>query len=239
MPMAVADPVTICNLALSHLGQTTGIEDFDADVTLAAQQCRLHYPFVVDELLRDFPWQFATKFGSLTPVSNQTIPVTPEWLYSYRVPVDCVAVRRLIPAVQPLLPNFGGFPTGATFPTGLTPVETQESRVKYRLARDDSGMLIYCDYPYLAATSTTPQLPMMEYIFQQDSTGFFPADFGMLASYLLAFRLAPGITKGDKFKLGPQAWQMYLFHRERAQGNAKNQEQPPELPNAEWINARG
>lgn len=240
MAKVVDDIVTICNMALAHLGQSNGLEDFDNDATVAADMCRLFYPQVIDECYRDFPWPFATKFGSLSLVSDPTYPVLPEWFYSYRVPVDAVLVRRIVPATLPLLPNFSGFPTttGWNGSSGLR-AETQFTRIKYRLGRDASGLLIYTDYPPIAATATTPALPLVEYVMQQDDNGFFPSDFAQMAACLLAFYIAPAVTAGDKFKLGPRAFQMYLDARNRAQGNAKNEEQPDLPPDAEWIQARG
>lgn len=238
MTKAIADVVSLCNTALAHLGQANGLEDFDTDATVAAEMCRLFYPQVIDECFRDFPWPFATKFASLILVSNPNYPVLPEWFYSYRVPSDAVLIRRIVPAQLPLLPNFAGFPTTATWNGANGRPETQFSRIKYRMGRDDAGMLIYTDYPPIAATATTPALPLVEYVMQQDDNLFFPADFAQMAALLLAFYIAPAVTAGDKFKLGQRAYQMYIEARQRAQGNAMNEQQPDLPPDAEWIQAR-
>lgn len=238
MPRAIADVVSLCNTALAHLGQTNGLEDFDNDETVVAEMCRLFYPQVIDECYRDFPWPFATKFGSLALVSDPTFAVLPEWFYSYRVPTDAILVRRIVPAQLPLLPNFAGFPTTATYNGAVSRPENQFTRIPYRLGRDDAGMLIYTDYPPIAATATTPALPLCEYVMQQDDGGFFPADFAQMCACLLAFYIAPAVTAGDKFKLGQRAYQMYLDARNRAQGNAMNEQQPDLPPDAEWITAR-
>lgn len=238
MPKVVNDRVTICNLALGHLAQANGLEDFDNDATVAGDMCRRFYDQVIDECYRDFPWPFALKFESLQLVSNPTYPVLPEWFYSYRVPVDCVLVRRIVPATLPLLPNFAGFPTTAGWTGGSPRVETQASRIKYRMGRDASGMLLYTDYPPVAATATSPALPIIEYVMQQDDNGFFPADFAQMAACLLAFYIAPALTAGDKFKLGDRAYQLYLAARNRAMGDAMNEQQPDMPAEAEYIQAR-
>lgn len=246
MPKVVLEPVTICNMALRHLGQTKGLEDFDNDETEAGDGCRIFYPQVLDEVLGAFPWPFATKFDSLTLVSDETIAVNPEWFYSYRYPIDALYIRRLIPTAEPLLPNFAGFPTstgpGAT--PGLGIVETQSSRVKYRIARDDSGLLIFTNFPPIDATDSTPAYPIAEYIMQLDDAGFYPAAFGQAIAAKLAFYLAPSITKGDKFRLGERAGGadgnggLFRSVLEEARANAMNEQAPEPKPDAEWIQAR-
>jgi hypothetical protein len=239
LPVLYGGSVSTKNAAdFLNLGQANGLEDFDNDATVAADQCRLWYPQVIDECYRDFPWPFDTKFGSLQLVSDPTYAVLPEWFYSYRVPVDCILVRRIVPAQLPLLPNFAGYPTTATWNGAHGRPETQASRIKYRMGRDASGMLIYTDFPPVAATATTPALPLVEYVMQQDDNGFFPADFAQYAASLLAFYIAPVVTGGDKFKLGARAYSVYLEARNRAQGNAMNEQQPDLPPDAEWIQAR-
>lgn len=238
MTRVIDDVVTICNMALAHLGQSHGLEDFDNDRTVAGQMCRLFYNQVIDECFRDFPWPFAMKFGSLELVSDPTYPVLPEWFYSYRVPLDCVMVRRIVPATLPLLPNFAGFPTTTGWNGAQGRVETQASRIKYRIGRDASGLLIYTDYPPIPATDTSAALPMVEYVMQQDDSGFYTSDFAQMAAFQLAFYIAPAVTQGDKFKLGARAGQLYTDARNRAQGNAKNEEQPDLPAEAEWIQAR-
>lgn len=242
MAKVVLDTVTICNMALRHLGQTKGLESFDDDETEAADGCRIFYPQVLDEVLSEFPWPFATKTDSLILVSDPTIPPTPEWAYAYRYPVDAIWIRRILPPTEQLLPNFAGFPT-STGGLGMGPwpgsrQETQSTRVKYRIARDDSGLLIYTDFPPVDATDTTAALPLCEYIMQQDDSAFYPAMFGQAMAWKLAFYLAPSLTLGDKFKLGDRAMVQYTSTIARAQAGAINEEQPDQLPEAEWIQAR-
>ena len=86
--------------------------------------------------------------------------------------------------------------------------------------------------------ATTAALPMVEYVMQQDDNGFFPADFAQMCACLLAFYIAPALTAGDKFKLGDRAYNLYLQARNRAMGNAMNEQQPDMLPEAEYIQAR-
>ncbi len=246
MPKVALDPVTICNMALRHLGQTKGLEDFDNDQTEAGDGCRIFYPVVLDEVLNGFAWPFATKFDSLVLVSDPTIAVNPEWFYSYRYPIDAIWIRRLLPASEAILPNFAGFPTstGPGVVPSFQPIETQTSRVKYRISRDDSGLLILTNFPPIDETDTTPAYPLAEYIFQEDNSGAYPIQFGQAMAAKLAYYLAPSLTQGDKFKLGFRAGGedgnggLYRAALDAARANAINEEAMPALPDAEWIQAR-
>lgn len=56
--MSVADETELCNLALGRIGANR-LADYDADDTVQAIQCRLHYPNLRDALLRSHDWGFA------------------------------------------------------------------------------------------------------------------------------------------------------------------------------------
>lgn len=236
----IADTVSICNMALRHLGQANGIMDFDNDLSEAADSCRLFFPVVVDEVLRAFPWTFATQFVSLAqvggPTSTSSMPATPEWQYSYRMPADAVWARRILPIGTPITVSITGFPIVASQYGGR--FETKESRVPYRIVQDSQGLLILTDYPPNPATATAPQLPVLEYIFQQDTESDYPADFALTCSFLLAFYISPSVTRGDKFKLGDRAFAQYNRLRYNAQANAKNEEQPDVAVDSEFIQVR-
>lgn len=237
MPFAPTDTVAICNMALRHIAQASGITNFENDASEAADLCRVFFPQVVDEVLRAFPWPFATKFDSPALVQGPQPAPTPEWAYSYRVPVDCVWVRRILGAGTSLAPTPPGFPLAPTYPGNR--IETQSSRIPYRLAADAAGRLLLTDFPPVPATTTTPQLPIIEYVFQQDNAGLYPADFAQAVALKLAFYMAPGLTKGDRFKLGDRAFSLYQSAIAAAEANAKNEEQKDMAADAEMIQARG
>jgi len=121
-------------LALSHLavaGVTFEIQDLATESSKEAQACRRFYAQTRDEVLRDFPWPFATMIDTLALVATQP---NQEWAYAYRMPSDCLRVRRILSGQRN---------------------ETRESRVPYRLARDVSGGLIYTDQIEAQAEWTT------------------------------------------------------------------------------------
>jgi hypothetical protein len=87
--------VSICNMALSHLGKyvITAL----TDDTQEARKCNLYYDFARDFVLRGFPWNFAEKRLALTLLSA----VEPTgYDYAYTYPTDCVKARRLYNEVE-------------------------------------------------------------------------------------------------------------------------------------------
>lgn len=84
--------VAICNLALMRLGVSRLIDALDEGSTESAL-CDQVYENVRDEVLRAFEWPFAAAEEELGLLEEEP---TDEWAYSYTVPSDCVAVRRLV-----------------------------------------------------------------------------------------------------------------------------------------------
>lgn len=106
--------------------------------------------------------------------------------------------------------------------------DNRQSRVPIKIGQDDAGQLIYCDIEDAEA----------EYTIQVEDAGKFPPDFVMALSLRLASYIAPALTGGDPFKLGERAYRAYRMEIAAAQGNAGNEEQNEEHPEAEMIRAR-
>src|SRR5690348_7183990 len=117
----MARTVDICDLALSHLGIALRA-NLVTERSEAARACRAFYATARDQVLRDFPWPFATRTTDLALVTAQP---TTEWAYAYRYPAAAVAFRRIL--------------------TGATRLDSQATRIPFRLARDDDGALVYTD----------------------------------------------------------------------------------------------
>lgn len=86
-----ASAIEISNRALGRIGIDQLIESFD-DPNNRARECRLHYAPCRDEVLQDFPWNFAQRCVALAPTADVTIP---GWLYAYNYPADCVKISRV------------------------------------------------------------------------------------------------------------------------------------------------
>lgn len=117
----MASKVGICNMALSHLGISKEIANFDTEKSEEAGACRRYYEEALNRTLRDFHWPFATKIAALALVGTDP---NDEWSYSYRYPIDCLDVRRILSGVRN---------------------DTRQSRVSYMIAQDSAGLLIFTD----------------------------------------------------------------------------------------------
>lgn len=84
--------IEICNLSLSRIGQ--GSINSLTEASPQAQICNLLYANCRDALLREFPWNFATKNMLLAEVT-QTVP---GWTYVYQYPPQALWVRKVFSA---------------------------------------------------------------------------------------------------------------------------------------------
>lgn len=117
----MASKIGICNMALSHLGLSKEIANFDTEKSEEAGACRRYYDEALYRTLRDFYWPFATKIASLALVE---VDPNTEWAYSYRYPIDCVDVHRILSGDRN---------------------DTRQSRVPFKIAQDAAGLLIFTD----------------------------------------------------------------------------------------------
>lgn len=90
-----ASSAVVANKALGHLGVVGGITTLSSDTTLGGTACRTFYDGAVAETLKGAPWRSAMKIAALTLVEALEATRDEEWTYSYRLPEDCLAVRRI------------------------------------------------------------------------------------------------------------------------------------------------
>lgn len=191
--------LALCNMALSHLGVGTQIAVFATDRSREASACRQFYDQVRDEILRKFPWSFATVVDALDLVEEDP---NDEWGYSYEYPTDAVRFKRILNAASR--------------------IETQESRIPYRIVANPlyngttvlHKQLILTDYPLVNGEWTI-----------NPGEAVFPPDFAQAFSMLLASYIAPRVTGGDQFKLGERAFKMYWHKVREAAANNGNEQQ--------------
>lgn len=81
----MASQVSICNLALLKFGEIT-IDSID-DSTKEARACKALWDIVRDNLIYQFPWNFAAKRETLTQLSTEP---DFEYDYEYSLPSDCL-----------------------------------------------------------------------------------------------------------------------------------------------------
>lgn len=132
----MASKVQIWNMALGHLGhgkQVTSVDERSPE----ALACKLFWDQVVDEALGDYPWTFTRKVAALALVEEFTRE-TDEWSYSYRVPSDCLGVRRILSGIRnddnlTVVP----FVTGQDDQGGLIYTDMEDAEIEYTYRVDD------------------------------------------------------------------------------------------------------
>lgn len=90
----MSSEVDICNLALSHLGDTATVASIDPpEGSAQAEHCARFYPIARNALLEMHSWGFATKRANLAMLSSGW----PEWDYAYALPADAVNIMAILP----------------------------------------------------------------------------------------------------------------------------------------------
>lgn len=201
-------------MALGHLKITRQIGNLVTDLSQEAVACRTFYNVVKQEMLEDFKWPFATKQGPLSLIKDNPFPYDSfgdsEWQYAYQYPADAVNFVRILSGIRN---------------------ESRLDRVPFRIFVNslDNTKQILTDMECAQGEWTTNVLT-------EDQ---FTAAYVMALSYKLASVIAPMVTSGDPFKLGPAAAANYDKALIKAQGNALNEEQIDIEPESEFVIARG
>lgn len=90
----MASEVSICNLALAHLGDEATVASIDPpEGSQQAEHCALFYPVALDSILEEHDWGFATKRKNLVEHSEEP---PDQWGYVYQYPGDCVKLRAVL-----------------------------------------------------------------------------------------------------------------------------------------------
>ena len=88
----MASEVQICKLALARIGADYQIASL-SEASAAAQACNLLYEPARDSMLREHPWNFATKYVAPATLTG-TVPGRWDFMYAY--PSDCVRVLEIM-----------------------------------------------------------------------------------------------------------------------------------------------
>lgn len=90
----MASEVDICNLALSHLGDTATVASLDPpEGSAQAEHCARFYPIARDSLLEFHNWKFASRRAKLALLSVDSW----SWDYAYAPPADALKLLAVLP----------------------------------------------------------------------------------------------------------------------------------------------
>jgi hypothetical protein len=235
---ATAANLAAVNRALIRIGART-VANLSTEQSREADAVRVLFEDELRSTLRDHPWAFATKYDTdLVPIDGTADdPVNDDWCFTYRLPADCVFVRRIVPA------------TGRVFDADPIP---------FRMGQDDTGALLYTNLENTAkdvAIEYTARIP--------SAVACADALFRDAFAWRLAASLAPSLAQVDPAAVeqlgrGPQvdpkerkatetqlrgaaarfAWQMYGVAIAKAQYADVREQQQEKPGDAEWITGR-
>lgn len=212
--------VEIGNRALARIGIDQLIESLD-DPNNRARQVRLAYEPCRDEVLEDFPFNFAQAVVALAPVSNCVVP---GWSYCYRYPANCAKVHAItdeggVRSARPHWPRADIW----HYPSFLG------SRAEFRVMADpvtEGARLLVTDSPQAWAWYTVKITD--------------PAQFTALFRSALAWRMAMDLALALRADSGlfERAQQQYYLIGSKAEAHSLNEQRPDRMPGYPSIAAR-
>ena len=208
--MAFVSDTGIVNMALSHVGSRSTVENFRTEKSEEAVQARIWYDYARQLALEMYDWNFARKRLGLTlhgDVISETAtdPMAGVWGFRYQYPSDCFKARKI--------QNPNAPPDDAT-PFAVEP--NLDGSEKTILTNLEDAVLVYT--------------------FDQEATELFSALFVLALSHLLASLMAWSLT--GKRKVGLDQFSLYQGVIVSAMAADANEavESPPR--DADWIRAR-
>lgn len=214
----MASVVQICNLSLSHLGDTATVASISPpEGSAQAQHCARFYPIARDTLLEMHTWSFATRRVALTLLDTTMA----QWAYVYAMPANVINVIAVIPPeANDDYSVMHGIPDQYGYRPELLPTSGNYVPQRYSIETLSDGSQVVC---------TNQENAVMRFTtYVTDSTKFSPL-FVISLSWLLASMLAGPIIKGDTGDAeGKRCYRMFQAHFvEATQSDAVQREIKP------------
>ena len=202
----MASVVEICNIALANI-RSKSINSLN-EQSLQAQQCKLFYPILRDQLFEYAPWQFAHKVKPLSLLTLESF----NWGYVYQYPSDCLKINKL-------LLNYAGI-RDDTFGT--------HQKVEYEIQIIDDVKVIVSNAPDLR----------VDYRAKIEDPNLFTNEFKMTLSHLMASEIAVPIVGAEMGRqLRSDSFQIYTRYLNAAIASNSN-ERHTAIPESEFISVR-
>tara|TARA_Y100001938_G_C8085224_1_gene431529 strand:+ start:1161 stop:1829 length:669 start_codon:yes stop_codon:yes gene_type:complete len=203
----MATEVTICNLALAHLGDDATIASIKPpEGSAQAEKAARFYPIARDNLLQMHTWNFASKRESLALTTN----TLDQWDYAYQAPTDMMTPVAIIsPSAQ------NDYATRMS--AGDTPGNMTANFAPTIVAGQYTPQQFAVEGPFIYTNQEKAMLRYQAYI--TDPTLFTPL-FVTTLSWHLASMLAGPVIKGDagaaEAKRSTQMMMSYLTSAKQA-----------------------
>jgi hypothetical protein len=209
--------VDIYNFALSNAGISVFVGNIN-EASEARRVCTRWYTQCRDQVLRDFPWPFATKAVALSELSD----TFPGWEFVYQYPSDCLRAGAVMTSDGMRATNGFAllFQDNQVVPF---PIRTPYS---VALAADNSSQVILTDL----------EEAWLIYIARVTVVTVFQPDFVDALSWKLASRIA--LPLQAKVDMALAAEKSYQFAIANAWANAMNEATPDARPDSPSIAVR-
>lgn len=243
-----ASTAVLANKALRHLGVTSTITTLGTDTTAPGKACQSVLTACIQETLSAHDWQCARKQATLTLVETFADTDTREWLYSYRLPTDCLLPRRILygvrnPREDQQIPftvvadtDAAAYDAAVTYAAGDYALSASIWYRALRVTVADTPATSALDW--IAVTGGPPKLlhtdaedAILEYTMDlTDPTRFdLPLESAIVA--LMAFYAAPSVTvNGSAVDLTAKVaglWEFLLNEAKAKDFNARQRDIPP------------
>ncbi len=174
--------IDICNLALSFLGDSSGVTSIDPlDGSAQAVHCSRFFPLAFDEVLKTRNWTFASRRLDLTDLRVDS--PWPQWPVAFVLPHDFLRVISLLPAGSLDDNIVTSDPTFSTPPLVLG----GPAPLRHSVELDAEGRTVLY---------TVQEAPVLRYT-ARVPVASCPRDFRVLVAWKLAQMLAGAIVKGE------------------------------------------
>lgn len=214
--------VEICNLGLSNI--RGGSINSLTEGSIQAQQCKLKYPILRDQALRDSPWQFAHKIKALALLSDELF----NWCYVYQYPTDCLYINRVMLNIATYSSASGQSDaiSRARDPELYSP--NLDQQVQYKIYNIDDNKVIACNEADIR----------IDYRARVTDTNLFDSQFVLMLAQLVGSELAMPVVGGELGrKLRSDSLAMYTEYREAAITTDANEQYTP-APESDFVTVR-
>jgi hypothetical protein len=214
--------VEICNLALSHI--RAGSINSLTESSVQAQQCKLKYPILRDQMLQDAPWQFNRSIKALAVLTDTLF----NWIYVYQYPTDCLYVNRLILDFAEVSSDTTTSAISSRYYDRGLPRPDLDRQVEHKIYNIDGNRVIASNECNLR----------IDYRKRVEDPNLFNVNFIMGLSHMLAAELSIPLVGIDKGRaLRSDELKIYQSYVDSGIENELN-EQFTHIPDSDFINIR-
>ena len=217
--------VSICNLALAHLGDTANITSIDPpEGSAQAAHCAQFYPIARDALLELHDWNFSLRRASLVLLSETINP----WAYVYAVPnlmVKAIAVMASDADDDNTAPSYSDDYEESVLETVATVVPQP-----FIMETLSSGNTVIC---------TNQEDAVLRYTVNVVNPAIFSPLFVTALSWMLASMLAGPLIKGETGRQEARnCLQMVNTFLAEAKRSDSNQRRVAVTHSVPWLSGR-